>query len=247
MNGTANMKIKKVGCYCVTAVVTLWVAGNLNAQLPPDFPAITTHTYDTNALGAGYVFIASMPLSKGNKGLPHYVLILKNDGSPYAYKKVWYQTPGDFYENDFKVLPNGLLHYSQFFGFYSYTGGGTVEHVILDETLTEIPPRIQMGNGYVSDSHDFELMPNGHTVLVGYYTTLTDLSQVVPGVIPARKSPAASCRNWTPIGTSSGSGAPGIISPSKNTRIGMPVRRRRRAPAGTSTWRGRIPRMATCS
>ena len=89
------------------------------AQLPPDFPAITTHTYDTNALGAGYVFIASMPLNKGNLGLPYYLLILKNDGSPHAYKKVWYQVPGDFYENDFKVLPNGLLHYSQFFGHYS--------------------------------------------------------------------------------------------------------------------------------
>lgn len=178
------MNIKSVVFYFLTIAAALWAGGKINAQLPADFPAITTRTFDTNAVGTGYVFIASMPLSKGNKGLPHYMLILKNDGSPYAYKKVWYQTPGDFYANDFKVLPNGLLHYSQFFGFYSYTGGGTVEHVILDETLNEIPPRIQMGNGYVSDSHDFEMMPNGHTVLVGYYTTLTDLSQVVPGGYP---------------------------------------------------------------
>lgn len=239
--------MKTIVLYFLTIAAALWAGGNINAQLPVNFPAITTRTFDTNAVGTGYVFIASMPLSKGNKGLPHYMLILKNDGSPYAYKKVWYQTPGDFYANDFKVLPNGLLHYSQFFGFYSYTGGGTVEHVILDETLNEIPPRIQMGNGYVSDSHDFEMMPNGHTVLVGYYTTLTDLSQVVPGGIHAPKSPEALCRNWTPIETSSGSGAPGIISRSKNIRIGMPVRRRQRVPVGTSTWCGRIPRMATCS
>ncbi len=178
------MNMKTVFLYFLTIAAALWAGGSINAQLPADFPAITTRTFDTNAVGTGYVFIASMPLSKGNKGLPHYMLILKNDGSPYAYKKVWYKTPGDFYANDFKVLPNGLLHYSQFFGFYSYTGGGTVEHVILDETLNEIPPRIQMGNGYVSDSHDLEMMPNGHTVLVGYYTTLTDLSQVVPGGYP---------------------------------------------------------------
>ena len=178
------MNTKKTGLKCLVTALLLGTLQISNAQLPADFPAITTHTYDTNALGSGYVFIASMPLSKGNKGLPYYLLILNNDGSPHAYKKVWYQVPGDFYENDFKVLPNGLLHYSQFFGNYSYTGGGVVEHVILDENLNEISPRIQMGNGYVSDSHDFELLPNGHMILVGYYTTLTDLSQVVPGGYP---------------------------------------------------------------
>jgi hypothetical protein len=170
--------------FCLPVAVLLGASTTANAQLPADFPAITTRIYDTNALGTGYVFLASMPLSKDNRGLPHYLLILNNDGTPHAYKKVWYQVPGDFYENDFKVLPNGLLHYSQFFGFYSYTDGGIVEHVILDENLNEIGPRIQMGNGYVSDSHDFELTPNGHSVLVGYYTTLTDLSQVVPGGYP---------------------------------------------------------------
>jgi len=178
------MKLKLIGHYLLMCAAVFWASSDARAQLPPDFPAITTRTYDSNSVGAGYVFIASMPLSKGNKGLPYYLLILRNDGTPFAYKKVWYKTPGDFYENDFKVLPNGLLHYSQFFGFYSYTGGGTVEHVILDEALNEIPPRIQMGNGYVSDSHDFELMPNGHMFLVGYYTTLKNLSQVVSGAYP---------------------------------------------------------------
>ena len=184
MNGNTQIKMKSIGYYFLIIAAVLWGGSRIHAQLPPDFPAITTHTYDTNAVGEGYVFIASLPLSKANKGLPYYLMILKNDGSPYAYKKIWYKTPGDFYGNDFKVLPNGLLHYSQFFGFYSYTGGGTVEHVIMDENFAEIPPRIQMGNGYVCDSHDFELMPNGHMVLVGYYTTLTDLSQVVPGAYP---------------------------------------------------------------
>ncbi len=151
--------------------------------LPDDFPKITTHIYDANALGEGYIFLAAMPLGKNVKGLPSYLLILNNDGTPHAYKKVWYQVPGDYHGMDFKVLSNGLLHYAQFFSWYSYTGGGTVVHVILDEDLNEVE-RIQMGNGYVADGHDFDMLPNGHALALGYYTTLTDLSRFVAGAYP---------------------------------------------------------------
>jgi hypothetical protein len=154
-----------------------------DANLPADFPKITTTIYDANALGEGTLFLAAMPGDKSMKNLPYYLLMLNNDGTPRAYKKVYYKVPGDYYENDFKVLPNGLLHYSQFFGWYSYAGGGVVVHVILDEDLNEVE-RIQMGNGFAADSHDFEMMPNGHCLLIGYYTTLTNLSQIIPGAYP---------------------------------------------------------------
>ena len=51
MNGNTEMKMKRVGLHFLTIAAALWAGGNINAQLPPDFPAITTHTYDTNAVG----------------------------------------------------------------------------------------------------------------------------------------------------------------------------------------------------
>ena len=40
---------------------------------------------------------------------------------------------------------------------------------------------ITAGNGYVADAHDFQLLPNGHVLLNGYYQTPMDMSQFVAG------------------------------------------------------------------
>ena len=40
------------------------------------------------------------------------------------------------------------------------------------------------GNGYVADSHDFQLLPNGHVLLDGYYLTQMDVSKYVAGGYP---------------------------------------------------------------
>jgi hypothetical protein len=71
------------------------------AQLPPDFPGVTVTTYETNAVGDGYIFLT---VSETSTNVGFYAMILKNDGTP-----VWYQKTSDA-AADLKVLPDGFLH-----------------------------------------------------------------------------------------------------------------------------------------
>jgi hypothetical protein len=154
----------------------------VNAQVPTNFTAVTTTIYNSNSIAPSYVFIASCG-SKGGKG-PFFLQMMNNDGTPHAYKEAGYIAPGDdYYPYDFKVLPNGLLLSAQYTGWFNYIDGGTVIDQVLDENLNMVES-IQMGNGYESESHDFELLPNGHVLMMGYYTTLADIRTVLPNVFP---------------------------------------------------------------
>jgi arylsulfate sulfotransferase len=146
-----------------------------SAQLPADFPTVTVTTNYAAGVGNGYIFEAvNLPAP----GVGYYAMILGNDGTP-----LWY-TPLTNACWDFKVLPNGYLHYAQQIRALSYTGGGDVIHQILDGNyyLTE---SIHGGNGYAAEAHDFKLLPNGNVLLVGYYLTRVDMSQVVTNGNPA--------------------------------------------------------------
>jgi len=140
------------------------------AELPANFPAITTHICDSNAIGEGYIYIA---VASQVEGIGYYLMILENDGTP-----VWYRELPDDYAYDFKLLPNGLVTYAQLLNHHSYTGGGDAVHMVMDEEFSEID-NIQMGNGYIAESHDFQLLPNGHVLLFGYYMTQVDMGKLV--------------------------------------------------------------------
>ncbi len=164
---------------------TIFIAGMLfaslsgtcvwGAELPADFPVITTHVYDADAIGKGYVYLA---VASEVEGVGFYLMILDNDGTP-----VWYRELPDDYAYDFKLQPNGLPTYAQFVHHHSYTGGGDAVHMVMDDEFNEIE-RIQMGNGYIAEAHDFQLQPNGHVLLFGYYLTQMDLSGLVDGGYP---------------------------------------------------------------
>jgi len=152
------------------------------AQLPTNFTAVTTHIYVSNSIAPGYVFLASSG-KKGDKG-PYFLQIMNNAGLPYAYKLAGYLQPGDnYYPRDFKVLANGLLLNAQYTGWFSYISGGTVIDQLLDENLNLVET-LQMGNGYQAEGHDFELLPNGHVLMMGYYTTLADIRSAAPAAYP---------------------------------------------------------------
>jgi hypothetical protein len=158
--------------------ILLWTASGTYAQeveLPANFPAITTHVYDSNAIGEGYIY---MTVAAEVEGVGYYLMILENDGTP-----VWYKELPNDYAYDFKMQPNGLLTYAQLFHHHSYSGGGDVVHMVMDEEFNEIES-IQMGNGYIAESHDFQLLPNGHVLLFGYYMTQMDLTEIVNGGYP---------------------------------------------------------------
>lgn len=142
-------------------------------QVPSDFPSITTEK--TGETAPGYVLLT---VSSDVEGIGYYVLMIDDEGNPFKYKKL-----EDDYAYDFKVQPNGLLSYAQFLSHHSYTGGGNCVHIVMDEDMN-IVDSIQMKNGYIAEAHDFQLLPNGHVLLFGYYLTQMDLSEIVDGGYP---------------------------------------------------------------
>src|SRR3974390_396045 len=160
---------------CAATTVFALACLTARAQLPPDFPTLSVTTNYSPAVSPGYIFQGvNLPVP----GVGYYAMILTNDGSPIWYQKLtnacW----------DFKVLPNGYLHYAQQIKGLTYTGGGDVVHQILDENHSP-KETIQAGNGYVAEAHDFEMLPNGDVLLFGYYLSEVDMSQVVSNGNPA--------------------------------------------------------------
>jgi hypothetical protein len=151
--------------------------GNLAAEeLPADFPAITVTTHEADKVGEGYIFLA---VGSETEGIGTYLMILDNDGSP-----VWHQKLDTHEIYDFKVQASGQLTCAPFIHAHSYTGGGDATHHVYDPgyELTEVIPG---GNGYVAESHDFQVLPNGHILQFGYYMSEVDMSQIVEGGYPA--------------------------------------------------------------
>jgi hypothetical protein len=175
--GEKGELMKKV---TLTLSILLWFVSEVYAQefdpnLPANFPSITTYVYDSNAIGDGYIFLT---VSREIEGIGYYVMLLDNDGTA-----IWYKELPDDYSYDFKIQPCGLLSYAEYLSRHSYTGGGNVVHQLMDENF-DIVESIQMKNGYVAEAHDFQLLPNGHALLFGYYLTQMDLSGLVDGGYP---------------------------------------------------------------
>ena len=156
-------------------VVSGAYAQELDPNLPANFPAITTHVYDSNAIGKGYIYLA---VASEVEGVGFYLMILDNGGTP-----VWYKELPDDYSYDFKLQPNGLLTYAQLLYHHSYSDGGDAVHMVMDAEFNEIDS-FQAGNGYTAEAHDFQWLPNGHALLFGYYLTQMDLSGLVNGGYP---------------------------------------------------------------
>jgi hypothetical protein len=157
------------------AALALLLTNNLvRAQLPPDFPAFRITTSETNSVGDGYIFLT---VTETSTNVGYYSMILRNDGTP-----VWYQRQTNI-DCDLKLLPNGLLHHAPWYHTLSWTGGGDVYHQILDGDYNTVET-ISAGNGYLPESHDLEVLPNGNALVLSYYQSYMDLSRLVPGGYP---------------------------------------------------------------
>ncbi len=168
------MNLKKMSLFCLSAMASLGAATTARADLPPDFPGITVTTPATADVGEGYIFLEVTDAAPGGG---YYLMMLNNDGTPFWYKQI----PEHNY--DFKVLPNGLLHYAEFYHTHSWTGGGDVTHKILDNNYNA-KESIVAGNGYNADAHEFQMLPNGHVLLQSYYRTQMDISKYIVGAYP---------------------------------------------------------------
>lgn len=129
--------------------------------LPPDYPTITVTTPASNT-AAGYIFLT--PVNWG--GGAGYLQILNDNGDPLYYRRY------DGWALDLKKQNNGTLTY--------YADG--VFHAI-DNTYTEVDT-YGTGNGYLTDVHELQVLPNGHALLMSYDNEPVDMSQIVPGGDP---------------------------------------------------------------
>jgi hypothetical protein len=128
--------------------------------VPNDFPYVTVDKFQDTA--PGRLFLATA-------GSTPYILILENDGTPYFYQRL-----SDF-SRDFKVQPTGDLT-----RLHRGVGGG---YVVMDSNFQTIDT-LRCGNGYGTDQHEAQLLPNGNFLLIGIDVQPVDMSILVEGGSP---------------------------------------------------------------
>ena len=143
--------------------------GNLHgadSNLPDDFPEFIINQYGETAPGYVIGSVQSNNLEVGS-----YFLILENSGNPVFYSKT--QSLG-------KLQCNGL------FAYRTEIPGMSKKYTwyLQDEDFIDVDT-FQMGNGYLADNHDFQIMPNGHALMLCYDSQIIDMSQIVEGGHPA--------------------------------------------------------------
>ncbi|NQT26833.1 aryl-sulfate sulfotransferase, partial [candidate division KSB1 bacterium] len=127
--------------------------------VPSDFPILEIEG-DPENTASGMIFTAFRE---------RYIAILQNDGTPYYYLR-----SGDFLM-DFKVQPNGMLS-------RNVDNNITHEHYFLTmDSNFNVADTFSASPGYVTDHHEFQLLPNGHGLLIARDTQYIDLSDKVDG------------------------------------------------------------------
>ncbi len=141
-----------------------FTVGNANAaaSLPAGFPEITIPV-PANGAGDGYIFLSNFTVDWSDRGVSKsepFLLILDNEGEPVFFKRMTKGRP----TLDFKKQPNGLLTYGEWGGiFYA-----------LDSSYN-IVKTYEAGNGYPTDIHDLQILPNEHALLMIYDTQPVDM------------------------------------------------------------------------
>jgi len=131
--------------------------------LPLNYPATILNV--SNGPDPGAVFLAPFNF-RGNVSC---AMILDNAGMPLFYRD--FAGRGTIF--DFKMQPNGLLTYF----------AGNQSFYALDSTYAVVDS-FTMGNGYITDLHDLQLLPDGHALLMAYDVQPVDMSAVVAGGDP---------------------------------------------------------------
>lgn len=130
--------------------------------VPDTLPLISVLLEARPGTAPGYLFVAPVSLVASNS-MPS-LLIVDNTGDLIYYKRF----PAGSRPFDFKVQPNGML---------SYFDPGEGGFVLLDSSYEPIRT-IKAGNGYPTDFHDLQLLPNGNALLIIYFQRPQDLSSI---------------------------------------------------------------------
>jgi hypothetical protein len=135
--------------------------------VPQDIPHFTLTGTASGGEDAD-IFVAPFYWTESTVG--SYLLILNGDG-----QLVYYRSAADALDAwDFKLQPNGMLSY--------YDQKDSTNYLMNShyQTVAEY----QAGNGYSADLHDFQILPNGHALLMIYDAETVDMSKIVLGGRP---------------------------------------------------------------
>jgi hypothetical protein len=135
-------------------------------DLSPPTVEVATHAHDT---APGYVFVAP------KKGVGQYGPMILDDSG----QLVWFRPlrDKDEYAMDFKVQSYRGQPVLTWAEGRVVAGHGLDQYVVLDSSYREIT-RLQAGNGYVGDHHEFLITPQDTALLTIYASTPADLSLV---------------------------------------------------------------------
>lgn len=127
---------------------------------------------------AGYYFCSPIKTGAGSGSFPPMHLILDHNGDAVYYKFFSGNNTGDF-----KIQPNGSITYNRLGKFY-----------IMDSTFT-IKDSVVVKNGFLFDGHDFQILPDGHFLLLGAETITMDLSSyhLFNGTNPGSSTATVKC------------------------------------------------------
>ncbi|UCH64795.1 MAG: aryl-sulfate sulfotransferase [Ignavibacterium sp.] len=128
-------------------------------ELPEDFPTLTINTYNNPT--EGFLFIS--PYSIGQP--LGYLIITDNQGIPIYYTKYSSSKHG------LTLQPNGLLTYYDL---------QTMRFYAMDSSYTLVDT-FKTGNGYITDIHELQILPNGHALLMAYDPQPVRMDTIVPG------------------------------------------------------------------
>jgi hypothetical protein len=109
-----------------------------------------------NAASNGYYFIS--PFSP-TQNLDAELIILDRQG-----RVIYYKIVAGSHSGDFTIQPNGLITYELGSKFY-----------LMDSTFS-IVDSVECVNGIQTDNHEFQILPNGHFLMLGYENVSMNLS-----------------------------------------------------------------------
>jgi len=126
-------------------------------SVPSDFPLWEVETLE-DGVAPGKIFITNY------MGDPSYIMIFKNDGTPYFYQRMEQNLFGFF-----TIQQNDALSRSDNSRF-----------AVLDSNCT-VQRYVECGFGYVSNGHEFLILPDGHYFMIAHNMIQVDMSKIVSG------------------------------------------------------------------
>jgi hypothetical protein len=135
----------------------------LGGPLPPSYPPIIVQVDNDPEPGA--IFITPNRPGAGARG---NLVILDRRGEPLFYRRSFGRA------FDFRMQPNGLL---------AYFDESVDAYLVLDSTYAVVDA-FATQNGYITDLHELQILPNGHALLMAYDPQPVRMDSVVTGGNP---------------------------------------------------------------